>query len=115
MSITQWLLIGLLVITVLAILAGPYRWAVALRSWPGRLARAIGHLFSSGGAADGDDPTASWVQTHLDLLRGAGVIVAALVLLVFNLPFWGFVVLAVVLALYELLLSRLHRPPAAAA
>ena len=115
MSITQWLLIGLLVIAVVAILAGPYRWAVSLRSWTVRQVRAIGHLFSSGGSADSDDPTTSWVQTHLDLLRGAGVVVAALVLLFADLPFWGFVVLAVLLAVYELLLSRVHRPPTAAA
>ena len=52
-TITAWFLIGLLVIVVIALLAGPYRWAVAFRSWVGR----AGHVVASGfsGSDQGDD------------------------------------------------------------
>ncbi len=32
-TVTLWFLIGGLIVAVLALLSGPYRWAVAFRSW----------------------------------------------------------------------------------
>jgi hypothetical protein len=111
-TLTVWFLIGLLVITVIALLAGPYPWAVALRSWMGR----AGHVVASGfsGSDQGDDSAVSWIRAHIDLLRIAGAAVAALVVLLVSLPFWGFLIVVAVLALYEFWLYRLNRTPTVA-
>src|SRR5215472_8634974 len=43
-TVTLWFLIGGLIVAVLALLSGPYRWAVAFRSWVRRAAAAVAHL-----------------------------------------------------------------------
>ena len=43
-TVTLWFLIGGLIVAALALLSGPYRWAVAFRSWVRRAAAAVAHL-----------------------------------------------------------------------
>jgi uncharacterized membrane protein len=114
-SLTQWFLIGGLIIVAVALLTGPYKWAVATRSRVARGAHASGRLVSlaaSGTAGEApDDATVIWVRGHFDLLRAGGVVVAVLLLLGFSINVWGFLVIAALLALYEFGLYRLRPQP----
>ncbi|MEV5599680.1 hypothetical protein [Streptomyces sp. NPDC052496] len=96
----QLLWLGL-VLAVLMYLAGPGRLPVGLRHRTVRGARATGRLAARAGrrVSTGGAPHA-WVRGHADVLRVAGVAVAALVALL--LSSWaGLLVVAAVLAVYE--------------
>jgi hypothetical protein len=101
-TVTIWFLIGGLVLTIAALLAGPYRWAVAFRS-------AAGHLASALGGHASDDRTVSWVRRHLGVLGIGGAVIAALALLIFSVNWVGVLVIAALLGLYELGLYRLRQ------
>ena len=113
-TVTMWFLIGGLIIVALALLSGPYRWAVAIRSWALRAGRATGHLGSALAGHASSGTTVGWIRRHLDLLRIGGAVAAALALLIFSVNWAGFLVIAALLALYEYGLHRL-RPPEPAA
>jgi hypothetical protein len=116
--LTQWFLVGGLVVLVVALLTGPYRWARALRNGVRRVARAIAGAVvaaakaGAGGVRTGvakarDDRTIDWIQSHLDALRIAGVVVVIVLILVLDLSFIGFLVIAALLVAYEFWLYRL--------
>jgi hypothetical protein len=113
-DLTVWFLIGGLILIVLALLSGPYRWAVAVRSWARRAGQAIVDLGSAlAGHASGDG-TVTWVRHHLDLLRIGGAVIAALALLIFSVNWITLLIIAVLLALYEFGLHRLRQTQPAA-
>jgi hypothetical protein len=107
---TLWFLIGGLILLVVVLLAGPYRWAVATRAWGRSAARSAGQLASATGGHATSDGTVAWVRRHLDLLRIAGIVLAALALLIFSINWVILLVIAVLLALYEFGLHRLRQP-----
>jgi len=113
-DVTLWFLIAGLIVLAAALLAGPYGWAAAARSWLRRAARSAGQLASAltGHASDGT--TVAWVRRHLDLFRIGGAVLAALALLVFSVNWVGVLVIAVLLALYEFGLHRLRQAQPAA-
>ena len=113
-TITMWFLIGGLMLLVLALLAGPYRWATAFRSWVRRAAAAIADLGSAMAGHASSDSTVAWVRRHLGLLRIGGAVVAALAVLIFSVNWVGLIIIAVLLALYEVGLTRLRRTQPAA-
>jgi hypothetical protein len=99
---------------VLALLAGPYRWAAAFRSWVRRAAAAITALGSALAGHASSDSTVAWVRRNLGLLRIGGAVVAALAVLIFSVNWVGLIIIAVLLALYEVGLTRLRRTQPAA-
>jgi hypothetical protein len=103
---TLWFLIGGLILLVVVLLAGPYRWAVATRAWGRRAARSAGQLASAASGHATSDGTVAWVRRHLDLLRITGVVIAALALVLFSVNWAALLVIAVLLALYEFGLHR---------
>ncbi len=113
-DLTWWLLLAGLVVVVVALVTGPYKWATSLRRGIAGGASKGAHLVrvSATGAVTRpqDDHTVAWVRRHFDALRVGGVIVAILLLLLLNVNFWGFLVVVVLAAVYEVLLHRL-RPP----
>ena len=113
-DVTLWFLIGGLIVLVVALLAGPYRWAVAIRSWARRAAQVFAHLGSALAGHASSDATVTWVRRHLDLLRIGGAVIAGLALLIFSVNWAGFLIIAVLLALYELGLHRLRQTEPAA-
>jgi len=113
-TLTMWFLIGGLMLLVLALLAGPYRWATAFRSWVRRAAAAIADLGSAMAGHASSDSTVAWVRRHLGLLRIGGAVVAALAVLIFSVNWVGLIIIAVLLALYEVGLTRLRRTQPAA-
>jgi hypothetical protein len=91
------------VLTLLvAIVSGPYPWAARLRGWVRDV--AVAATGAAGGA--GDTRTAEWVAAHRHLLMFGGAAVAAVVLLAADVSFLGLLVLAIILAAYEVLVYR---------
>jgi hypothetical protein len=113
-DVTLWFLIGGLIVLVVALLAGPYHWAVAARAWGRRAAGSAGQLVSAAGGHASSDPTVTWVRRHLELLRIGGAVIAALALLIFNVNWVTLLIIAVLLALYEFGLHRLRQTEPAA-
>jgi hypothetical protein len=113
-TLTLWFLIGGLILIVLALLSGPYRWAVATRSQARRGGQAIAHLGSALAGHASGGATVTWIRRHLDLLRIGGAVIAALALLIFNVNWVTLLIIAALLALYEYGLHRLHQTQPAA-
>ncbi len=100
---TKRILWGLFVVLIVAVVTAPYPWAVRARAWVGDVGRA------GVGAVRGAEigPAAAWVGGHRDALMLAGAVVAAIFLLFASISLGWFLVLAVVLALYELAVYRI--------
>jgi hypothetical protein len=100
---TKRVLWVLVIILIAALLSGPYPWAVRFRAWVVQVGRA------GVGAVRGADvgPAAEWIGAHRDPLMMAGAVVAALFLLFASLSLGWFLVLAVILVLYELAVYRI--------
>jgi hypothetical protein len=100
---TGWLaLIALLVLSI-ALVTGPYRWAVRLRTW----ARDVGTA-AVGNATEGPSPGVGvWISVHRDASMLIGAALAVSVFFVANLSFAGAIVLTLVFAAFELLVLRI--------
>ena len=100
---TKRVLWALFIILIAALLSGPYPWAVRFRAWVAQVGRA------GVGAVRGAEvgPAAEWIGAHRDPLMMAGAVVAALFLLFASLSLGWFLLLAVVLVLYELAVYRI--------
>ena len=105
--LTAWVLGVALVVLVIAVLSGPYRWAVAIRSWVTRTGRSIA------GARSGDrrGQVAAWMASHAAGLRLAGAGVAGILLLIVSVSWVSFLIIGVLLAAYEVRLQRIKPPP----
>jgi hypothetical protein len=112
-SVSRWLLIGLIVVFVVALVTGPYGWAVSVRRIVATYAREGRNLIVARGASA--DTTLAWVRAHLDLLRILGIAIAVLLLVALSVSWAGLVVIAVLLGGYELWLHRVGRTAPAAA
>jgi hypothetical protein len=108
-ALTGLLIVIGLVLVALALVTGPYRWAVALRRRTAELWRALITAGDRGSDATMASPAGAWIRDHTALLQLGGAIVGVLVLLVADLSWAGFLIILTVLALYELALWRLTR------
>ena len=99
---TKRILWVLFVVLVAAVFTGPYPWAVRFRGWVADVGRA------GVGAVRGADtgPGAVWVAEHRDALMLAGAVVLASILLFASISMGWFLVLAIILVLYELAVYR---------
>jgi hypothetical protein len=100
---TKRILWVLFVVLIVAVVTAPYPWAVRARAWVGDVGRA------GVGAVRGAEvgPAAAWVGGHRDALMLAGAVVAAIILLFATISLGWFLVLAIVLVLYELAVYRI--------
>jgi hypothetical protein len=104
--LTAWVLAAALVVLVIAVLCGPYRWAVALRSSVKRTWRSIA------GAGGGDHRgVVAWMASHAAGLQLAGAAVAGILLLVVPVSWISFLIIGVLLAAYEVYLQRIKPAP----
>lgn len=94
-----------IVIAVVAYLAGPGRYAVAIRSYTVRGARWV--ATTAHDLATGPE-LRIWARRHLDPLRIAGVVVAVLVALAFS-SWTALLVIVILLIGYEVLVTLLAR------
>ncbi len=101
--LTAWVLAVALVVLVIAILAGPYRWAVAMRSWVKRTWHSIA------GARGGEhrSPAIGWMASHAAGLQLAGAVVAGILLWIVPVSWLSFLIIVVILAAYEIYLQRI--------
>jgi hypothetical protein len=104
--LTAWVLAAALVVLVIAVLCGPYRWAVALRSSVKRTWRSIA------GAGGGDHRgVVAWMASHAAGLQLAGAAVAGILLLFVPVSWISFLIIGVLLAAYEVYLQRIKPAP----
>ena len=104
--LTAWVLGVALVVLVIAVLAGPYRWAVAMRSW-------VKQAWHSIAGARGSDHrgVAGWMASHAGGLQLGGAVVAGILFLIVPVSWLSFLIIAVLLAAYEIYLQRIKPPP----
>ena len=102
LTYTGWLVAIALLVLVVALVTGPYRWAVGLRARTREIGRAL-----SGGLGTAPPPAvATWVSAHRDALMLGGAAVGALILFMVNLSLVGAIVTTLLVALYELVVYR---------
>ena len=105
-TLTAWVLGVALVVLVIAVLCGPYRWAVAMRSWVKRTGRSIA------GARGGDHRgVVAWMASHAAGLQLAGAVVAGILLWIVSVSWLSFLIIGVLLAAYEVYLQRIKPAP----
>ncbi|MBV8462275.1 MAG: hypothetical protein JO368_03220 [Acidimicrobiales bacterium] len=98
---TQWILWAAFVILVLALVTGPYRWAVVLRSWVRKGWDAVVRVFSPERRAT----TGRWIGAHASLLQLAVAVVAFILFLLVSVSWVSFLVIGALLAVAELYLN----------
>jgi hypothetical protein len=106
--LTAWVLGVALAVLVIAVLAGPYRWAAALRSSARRAWRSIGR--APGGGRGG---ATARIGSHAAGLQLAGAIIAGILLLIVSVSWVSFLIIGVLLAAYEVFLQWIKPPPPA--
>jgi hypothetical protein len=105
--LTAWVLAMTLVVLVIAVLSGPYRWAVAIRSRVTRAWRSIA------GASSGDrrGQVVTWMASRAAGLQLAGAVAAGIPLLIVPVSWVSFLITGVLLAAYEVYLQRIKPAP----
>ena len=105
------ILLAIVLLTLLiALVTGPYPWAVAFRRWVGELGRSVGAAI--GGKPLPETGRLKWIRDHRDGLMLAGGVLAVALFLFVDLTLVAFVIVGVLLVLYELALWRLAPEPA---
>jgi len=101
---TGWLLAIWLVIIVVALVTGPYPWAVAMRARLGRMASTVAAVIASAFTPNPD--VADMIRPRRDLLMVVGAAIGLLLFLFFDLSMWGSVIVGGVLLGYEIVVFR---------
>ena len=99
---------ALAAIVVIAYLAGPAPLAVRFRSLVRSATAAVSRSATT--RAD-DEQTRQWVGTHRDALQIGGAVLAVLLLLIFSFNWLTFLLVVALLALYEVVISRIASGP----
>jgi hypothetical protein len=97
---TGWLLLFTLLVLLVALITGPYPWAVRIRRWTADLASA------AVGTVRERKVSVTWVAAHRDVLMLGGAAVGLLLLFLADLSLAGFLVLVIVFAVYEFVVYR---------
>jgi hypothetical protein len=106
---TAILLVIVLLTLLIALITGPYPWAVTVRGWVRDGARGVAAAFT--GEPLPATGRVRWIRAHRDGLMLGGALIAVALLLLFDLSLWGFVIAGIVIALYEIALARLGHEP----
>jgi hypothetical protein len=104
---TMWLAVVAFVVVAVALLTGPYGWAITTRRQTASLAKAT--VVASSRLRT--DETVLWIRMHRDALQFGGVIGAVVLLLLLDISWVSFLVLGALLAVYELVLARITGSP----
>ena len=100
--LTAWGLGVALVVLVIAVLGGPYRWAVAIRSRVTRTWRSITAARPGGRRGQ----LVTWMASHAAGLQPAGAVAAGILLWIVPVSWLSFLIIGVLLAAYEVYLQR---------
>jgi len=104
--LTAWVVAIPLIVLVIALLTGPYRWAVGLRSF---VVRSWDRAIEKNGS-ERRGRFVVWMASHASGLQLAGAVVAGMLLLVVSVSWISFLIVGVLLAAFEILLQRLKPP-----
>jgi hypothetical protein len=96
-----------LAVLVIALLTGPYRWAVALRRGVTRLGRGVWNAGGRMATTAETRDVVGWATEHRQALQIGGVLLVVAILLLINVSWGWFLTLVVLLAAWELALWRL--------
>jgi hypothetical protein len=107
--VTGWMLVAALIVLLVGAITGPYGWAVAFRGWVVQIFSALG----SAGDRIKQPEAVAWIRAHEDLLRIGGAVVAILLLLILSVSWLALFLIGGLLALYEIVITRVGRTPAA--
>lgn len=110
-GLTKWMLLALLIVTAVALVTGPYAWAVATRRWLTEAARVGRVTFTGKARGTGGDEAVVWAREHYQLLRYGGIAVAVMLIAALDLNLITFLVVAALLALFEVGVQRIHSLP----
>jgi hypothetical protein len=103
-TVTTTVIVVGLAIVVIALISGPYGWAVTTRAKTVALGRGVVNTASD---SSRQESTVVWVRAHREALQLGGAIVFVLLLLILDLSLLGFLLLGGLIALYEIWLARL--------
>jgi hypothetical protein len=95
-----WIALGILVV---ALVTGPYRWAVALRSFVRRTAHQVTQQLSAERRAQ----LVAWMASHANTLQIVGAVVAGVLFLIVSVSWLSFVIIGALLGAYEIFLQRI--------
>jgi hypothetical protein len=107
-DLTLWMAGIALLITAVALVTGPYKWAVSARSGAVVAARAVRVSATGDQRGSGANEAVVWTRDHYELLKYGGIAVAVILIAALNLNVITFLVIAGLLALFEIGLHRLH-------
>jgi hypothetical protein len=91
---------------VVAIVTGPYLWVVSLRRRTVALARAAGGAAAGAAGRTQDPATIDWVVANKEALQIGTAVVGLLVLLWFDLSWWGILFVLALVGAIELVVWR---------
>jgi hypothetical protein len=100
---TGWFLAAALVTALVALLTGPYPWAVRLRGWTVDVGRSVGGMLKP----EERTPATEWIAEHRDPVMAGIAVVGVVALLFWNLSIGGFLILALVIGGLEFLAYRI--------
>jgi hypothetical protein len=103
-AVTLIVIIVGLAIVAIALITGPYSWAVITRAKMSALARGVVNTASD---SSRQESTVVWVRAHREAMQLGGAIVFVLLLLILDLSWLGFLLLGGLIAIYEIWLWRL--------
>jgi hypothetical protein len=98
-------------VAVIALMTGPYHWAVGLRRRTASFARALPAAAGAAATRRPDDATVVWVVAHREVLQAAGIVAGIVVLLAVDLSWLGLLALALVVVGFELAVTRIADTP----
>src|SRR3954468_13830096 len=107
-DLTRWLLIIAIVVVVVALVTGPYRWAVRSRTAVGQTGGAVVAAVGGRSRDVRSDHAVAWANAHYDVLRFGAIAVVLLLLVAIDVNLVGFLVVAAALAVFEVGLARLR-------
>jgi hypothetical protein len=105
-----WMLAAALLVVLIGAITGPYGWAVSFRHWVVQVFAALG----SAGDRIKQPEAVTWIRAHEDLLRIGGAVLAILLLVVFSVSWLALLLIGGLLAVYEIVITRVGRSPAPA-
>ncbi len=103
---TTILLVIVLVTLLIALVTGPYPWAVGLRGWFRDLGKGLGATLRGEQA---ETERVRWLREHRDAVMIAIAILGVAILFFFDLSLWGTLIVLALVGLFELALFRLGR------
>ena len=103
---TAILLVIVLVTLLIALVTGPYPWAVRLRGWVRDLGRGLGATLRGERA---ETERTRWLAEHRDAVMIGAAILGVAILFFFDLSLWGTLIVLALVGLFELAVFRLGK------